>query len=616
MYIRSLSCILGCLALLALLISPANAAQVTSITICEQVHGDDFVPVNITDKFSTDAPIIHGVVEVGELKTKAIIKGAWVSIDAINVPDYEIDSYELSMEPAGHSTAHFSLSRPDNGWPPGNYRLEVYLNDNLSAIKTFSIVASAAEAIAKTPPQSTEPPPPPMVPQSTPQTAPVSTGYSGTFIMNEQGVILTLVMEEDGRGGLTGTLSSNSGTQMQLEGVVEEGSAYGACYDDMGGVFFEAYIDLGQLYFALIEPDANNMPDYSQMQELMFTRQTTGASPATPSRPSAVDRLTGKQNPTPPSNQPSSPPPGNTYSSTGKTPAVKTGSTEYATNQGRAGKTYRHPVGFSFWYPEEWTLQDVEGGYLQLIPPNAGTTPEGPTELYFLGGENVAVEGIFTPDDPRVVAFLDEQVKYVSPNLQYTGNPTSINMSQGKGVVLNWKGQTPRGDAVIARSYVCVINGHGVALTGVGFPDQINARDKELKSMFASFGFGQGQNDPQLIGSWRLVSTYSLQNESVWESDWSRAQAVSETQSVIQFHPDGTWSRTDDYHMIAGAGDLWLESKDQSSSHGRWNAADGFLIMVWDDNSYNEYQYRFKQAADGLRLQLATGKKGEEWSRE
>ena len=46
-------------------------------------------------------------------------------------------------------------------------------------------------------------------------------------------------------------------------GQTEEGAAYGVCSNNEMGAFFEAYIDGGNLWFSLIEPDANNMPDYS-----------------------------------------------------------------------------------------------------------------------------------------------------------------------------------------------------------------------------------------------------------------------------------------------------------------------------------------------------------------
>jgi hypothetical protein len=132
-----------------------------------------------------------------------------------------------------------------------------------------------------------------------------------------------------------------------------------------------------------------------------------------------------------------------------------------------------------------------------------------------------------------------------------------------------------------------------------------------LRQIFASFGFGQGQNDPALVGNWRLVSVSSIDNQSPWESAWSRAQAVSEENSLLEFRPDGSWFRTDENHMIVGAGDVWLEDNDRATSQGSWNAGEGVLFMVWDDNSYEEYEYRLQ----GAQLRLVCEGKGEVWER-
>ena len=33
---------------------------------------------------------------------------------------------------AGYSEGSFSVTRPDNGWPPGQYHLEIYIGDTLA----------------------------------------------------------------------------------------------------------------------------------------------------------------------------------------------------------------------------------------------------------------------------------------------------------------------------------------------------------------------------------------------------------------------------------------------------------------------------------------------------
>ena len=433
--LKSISLVMGAMILLP---SAAFSAKIQSVTTCESVSGEAWIPVNIRDSFTGQVPEINVVIDIDDARKGMRIKCVWISVDAISTPNYEIAAAESECYRNGEAKAHFTLTQPDKGWPPGNYKVAIYIDDQQAAIKTFSI--------------------------------------SG------------------------------------------------------GG-----------------------------------RKQQQAAAPL----PSAT---------------------------------------------GHPGQTFRHPVGFSFWYPQNWTATMHEG-FVQLTPLNPGKVADGPTELYFLIGDNVAPEGITKPDDPRVVQFLDQQVKTLAGVLQYTGQSTPVNMTQGKGALLKWSGTGANGVEIVAHAFVCIINNYGVALTGVGHKKDIDARDQDLRQMFASFGFGQGKNDPALIGTWDLLKTVSITNQSVWETDWSRAQAVSETSSRLSFQPDGTWTRNDQSHTLVGASGIWLEDKSNENSQGIWNAGDGILYMLWKDNSYRECGYRLETSGGRYQLRLICGGKGEIWQR-
>lgn len=280
----------------------------------------------------------------------------------------------------------------------------------------------------------------------------------------------------------------------------------------------------------------------------------------------------------------------------------------------KKGKIYRHVIGFSFWYPEHWKVQELEEG-LQLVPPNPASNAEGATELYFVAGESVAGEGIYRPDDPRVIEYLGEQVRTMFPSLQRTGNLSFIDMVKGKGIVLDWQARTPRGDVIGARVFASIIKDYGVMLIAIGIKEKLGTRDSDLRQMFASFGFGAAQRDTQLVGSWSLVSTHSIRNESPFETDWSKAKMVSETNSVLVFQADGTWTRTDDYQMLAGAGGLWIDSTEKTVNRGRWYAGEGLLHMIWEDNSWEDYKYEVKLTEQDRQLKRISGQSGETWKR-
>jgi hypothetical protein len=281
-------------------------------------------------------------------------------------------------------------------------------------------------------------------------------------------------------------------------------------------------------------------------------------------------------------------------------------------SSGRSGGTYTHPAGFKFWYPQGWTTKITEE-VLQLVPPNPGSTPEGPSEIYVVVGESVAGEGIFSPEDPRVVEYMDQQVRAVSPSLILQGGAKSVTMSQGKGAELNWQGTSPRGDVIHARAFVAILKDHGISLVGIALKDLLQARDADLRKIFSSFGVGEGHNDPAVVGSWILVSTSAIDNQSPFETAWSRAQAVSETQTVLDIRADGTCSWNSKSQTIVGAGDVWLEDNSSSSSQGRWNAGNGIIYIMWDDNTYRDCMYKIEHAGGGRQLRMACGGKGEVW---
>jgi len=275
------------------------------------------------------------------------------------------------------------------------------------------------------------------------------------------------------------------------------------------------------------------------------------------------------------------------------------------------GKTYSHPIGFKFWYPDGWK-PTLQGEMILLVPPNVASTPQGPSEIYFIFGESVAGENITKPDDPRVAQYFDEQVRALSPVLQRVGQTASVDMSKGKGAVLNWEAKGETG-TVQARLYVAIIKDNGVALGALGLKDLVQKRDPDLRRMFASFSFGEGQKDPKLVGTWKQMSSHAISNTSPWETDWSRAKMASSKESVMELRADGTWYRTKESYMLAGASGIWLEDKSVKKDNGTWCAGNGSLYLMWADDTWAIYQYRLEQKDGARQLRLVSGKTGETW---
>ena len=88
--------------------------------------------------------------------------------------------------------------------------------------------------------------------------------------------------------------------------------------------------------------------------------------------------------------------------------ALQAGPTGSPLDPGRGGSVYRHVIGFAFWYPRGWKVQE-HPEFLQLVPTGAAGSPGNPEEVYFLIGEKVSDEGITSAADPRVAQFLKDR---------------------------------------------------------------------------------------------------------------------------------------------------------------------------------------------------------------
>jgi hypothetical protein len=111
--------------------------------------------------------------------------------------------------------------------------------------------------------------------------------FTGSYaVQSQQGGTITLTLRQDAQGTLTGSMTGND-VQYQVEGMLEEGVAVGAIYNEQGGVYFEAQLQGGQLLLTMIEPGPDNQPDYSKTQDLVLMRQgaIAGATPQQPGVP-------------------------------------------------------------------------------------------------------------------------------------------------------------------------------------------------------------------------------------------------------------------------------------------------------------------------------------------
>ncbi|THB78398.1 MAG: hypothetical protein D3926_13180 [Desulfobacteraceae bacterium] len=266
-------------------------------------------------------------------------------------------------------------------------------------------------------------------------------------------------------------------------------------------------------------------------------------------------------------------------------------------------------------YPQQWAMNELDEA-LQLVPGDVVMTPDGPSEFYFVTGESISGTGIFRAEDPRVITYVDQQVRSALPGLHLQDHKKGVDLLGTQGVVLTWEGLNNAGKPIEGRAYIVVTKGFALSLSGVSLKGLISRRTPSLEKIFTSFVIGQGQIDPALTGTWHKHATASLANpDRIYETAWSAAQSVSEEKAQLTFYPDGQWHRINTSHMVVGAGGVWLEDKGKDEYRGRWNADGKKLFMLYQDNTWEEFFYKIVMTDSGLELRTSVGKMAVIWRR-
>jgi hypothetical protein len=112
---------------------PAPQAEKLSAGVSSEPKGEFKID------FKSDTPAIYARWRGHGLRAKAEIRAAFIAENVADVAsDYEIDEAK-SVAPTPDSGATFTLSKPESGWAPGNYRVEFYVDNDRAATVKFKI---------------------------------------------------------------------------------------------------------------------------------------------------------------------------------------------------------------------------------------------------------------------------------------------------------------------------------------------------------------------------------------------------------------------------------------------------------------------------------------------
>jgi hypothetical protein len=90
-----------------------------------------------TTVFARDAEKFYCYVQMRGKTAGTKVAARWIAVEAQGVdPNFEIDSSQIVLE-SDQTLINFSLARPANGWPPGKYRVDLYLGDSSEPVRSL-----------------------------------------------------------------------------------------------------------------------------------------------------------------------------------------------------------------------------------------------------------------------------------------------------------------------------------------------------------------------------------------------------------------------------------------------------------------------------------------------
>jgi hypothetical protein len=126
--------------------APADAAPTTTVVTASAakpvvesaIAKDSDTPPAIT--FSADVAKLYAFFKSTGTKQGDNFRGVWIAEDVGDAAPKEtkIDEAVLPAD-KGDFNGAFSITKPNNGWPIGTYRAEIYVGDQLASTSKFTI---------------------------------------------------------------------------------------------------------------------------------------------------------------------------------------------------------------------------------------------------------------------------------------------------------------------------------------------------------------------------------------------------------------------------------------------------------------------------------------------
>jgi len=109
-----------------------SSAHFEDVSISSDMDQTAMTPIGISDVYDMNTPAIYITAILKNAPEATLIRTEWW-YEVQMVFDVDLESTEINQ------TYYSSVSKPDTGWPSGNYHINLMLDGNLYQTATFSV---------------------------------------------------------------------------------------------------------------------------------------------------------------------------------------------------------------------------------------------------------------------------------------------------------------------------------------------------------------------------------------------------------------------------------------------------------------------------------------------
>ena len=113
--------------------------SLSNAVMCTSVDLETGEPIEPTNTFTTTTPLIFCSVKVANATPDTMISAEWLYLREGDTDETGLLIADWNTTTEGTQYIPLSITRPENGWPQGDYRLIFYLEDEQVLSTSFKV---------------------------------------------------------------------------------------------------------------------------------------------------------------------------------------------------------------------------------------------------------------------------------------------------------------------------------------------------------------------------------------------------------------------------------------------------------------------------------------------